>query len=98
MRLHSKFNEAETGRRPVAGSRPTRPDDGRAERMNGMCKLCDNYDFGGVGYDFCYGENHPTIYFPSQLGNVREAERFKFCPACGKKLGKANFKSIEEGK
>lgn len=61
-----------------------------------MCKLCDNYDFGGVGYDFDCGENHPTIYFPGSLGNIPVAERFKFCPACGKKLTTENFKSIAE--
>lgn len=62
-----------------------------------MCKLCDNYDFGGVGYDFDFGENHPSIYFPGQFGNIPVEERFKFCPACGKKLTAANFKSIKEG-
>ena len=59
-----------------------------------MCKLCRNYDFGGVGYDFDAGEARPTIYFPSHTGKVPEDERFKFCPACGMPLTKENFKSI----
>lgn len=61
-----------------------------------MCKLCENYDFGGVGYDFDAGEQRPTIYFPSHTGNVPKDERFKFCPACGKQLTRENFKSIPD--
>lgn len=56
-----------------------------------MCKLCENYNFGGVGFDFAYGENHPTIYFPGNIGAVPAEERFKFCPACGERLTEKNF-------
>lgn len=59
-----------------------------------MCKFCENYNFGKIGYDFDSGEKYPTIYFPGHIGDVPENERFKFCPVCGKKLSKENFKSL----
>lgn len=59
-----------------------------------MCEFCSCYDFGGVGYDFAAGRQHPTIYFPSHTGWVPKDERFKFCPVCGKPLTSENFKSL----
>lgn len=61
-----------------------------------MCKLCENYNFGGVGFDFEMGKDLPTIYFPSHIGDVPEEERFKFCPACGEPLTAEHFKPPKE--
>lgn len=58
-----------------------------------MCKFCDNYNFGGIGFDFVYGEHYPTIFFPVQVNDIKfsDPNSFKFCPVFGKKLGKMNF-------
>ncbi len=61
-----------------------------------MCKLCDSYNFGSVGFDWKKGYREPTIYFPCMLGNVPDDEKFRFCPACGKELTEENFKKQEE--
>lgn len=61
-----------------------------------MCKFCENYDFGGVGFDFAYGNNIPTIYFPCCNGNIPTDERFQYCPVCGEKLTEKNFPSIDD--
>ncbi len=53
------INKAETGRWPVAGNRPTRPDDGRAERRGEMPEkfcdpnVCDCCQYIGEGDFFC---------------------------------------------
>lgn len=49
-----------------------------------MCKFCETYDFGMVGY--CFDDGRGMVYFPSHVGNIPSEERFKFCPACGKAL------------
>lgn len=49
-----------------------------------MCKFCETYDFGMVGY--CFDDGRGMVYFPSHVGNIPGEERFKFCPACGKAL------------
>lgn len=58
-----------------------------------MCKLCDNYNFGCIG--FRKWDEHPSIYFPGIIGNVPKGEKFKFCPACGKELTEENYKKGE---
>lgn len=52
-----------------------------------MCKICDNYNFDNVGVEFNEVLKRPTVYFPSQIGNVPADEQFKFCPVCGRALG-----------
>lgn len=62
-----------------------------------MCKICDNYNFDNVGVEFNKVLKRPTVYFPSQIGNVPADERFKFCPACGRALNKTSEKPLTFG-
>ncbi len=61
-----------------------------------MCKFCENYNFGGIGFDFDMGRDLPTIFFPSHIGAVPEEERFKFCPVCGERLTAEHFKQPKD--
>ncbi len=58
-----------------------------------MCKFCENFNFGSVGYDFALGIGN--IYFPSHAGGVPEEERFKFCPVCGRDLSAAGAEEMK---
>lgn len=58
-----------------------------------MCRLCDNYDFGGVGVSF-RDHSRPHLYF-ALGGAPKEEERFKHCPICGKELTEANFSNVK---
>lgn len=49
-----------------------------------MCKFCEKYDFGMVGYRL--DGDRGMVYFPSHAGNIPSEERFKFCPSCGRAL------------
>lgn len=61
-----------------------------------MCKLCDKYNFGGIGIDIKKSYREPTIYFPCIIGSITDDEKFKFCPACGKELTEENFKKARD--
>lgn len=58
-----------------------------------MCKFCESFNFGDVGYKFDFGK--AVVYFPSHSGGVPEDERFKFCPVCGRDLSAAGAKEIK---
>lgn len=61
-----------------------------------MCKFCEKYDFGGVGFDITsFNGNFPTIYFPCRKGEIPTDERFQYCTVCGEKLTEKNFPSID---
>lgn len=59
-----------------------------------MCKLCDAYDFRGIGYDFpaCFYGAAANLYFSKKGEIVPPEEHFKYCPVCGKPLTEEHFK------
>lgn len=59
-----------------------------------MCKLCDAYDFRGIGYDFpaCFWGAAADLYFAKKGAIVSPKDRFKYCPVCGKPLTEEHFK------
>ena len=62
-----------------------------------MCKICDNYNFDNVGVEFNAVLTRPTVYFPSQIGDVPVDEQFKFCPVCGRALDSKAEKPLTFG-
>ena len=49
-----------------------------------MCTFCSSFDFGSVGIKYDGGKE--MLYSPSHTGGVPDAERFQFCPVCGRSL------------
>lgn len=55
--------------------------------MKSNCKLCQTFNFKGVGIKFEFGK--ARICLPGT--NRKYIEDFKFCPECGKELTKEDF-------
>lgn len=49
-----------------------------------MCTFCSSFDFGSVGIKYDGGKE--MLYSPAHTGDVPDAERFQFCPVCGRSL------------
>lgn len=58
-----------------------------------MCKFCESFDFGMVGYR--YDGDRGMVYFPSHGGKIPSKERFKFCPVCGRDLSATGAKDMK---
>lgn len=55
-----------------------------------MCGLCVKYDFRKVGIEKILDET--IIVFTSNLNDIEEEKKFKYCPGCGRRLTNLDFK------